>query len=477
MNREPSAERASGPGHPRGFVLKSGKGRGDARFPCSGTTFVLWGLAWLAGCAALSPDSDADSGVAPGGGDSSVQPGWLDATVGDAIRQDLSWTTPDARPFRSDARSFRPDARSFPSDAAVGWPDRTVAPPRDAEAAAPDGFICPLGEHCNPIVINRFPFVDNRNTDHATSRRFDSYACAPDTDESGPEFIYRVEISEAGTLTAELDDVARDGIDIDIHLLTEARAETCIARDNIRIAAAVGPGHYTLVTDTWTNAAGQALTGWYVLTVDFEPGGGMIHRDCEMEAVDLRMFWPSCGAGMDCYEGPAAGAGDGRLYPHLRTPATGPVVLEAHLVTSAEDFQGGWPSHARDGIDRHYALSQDATGYAMNRRQPWAPAGEGGSSFGQGSTRRPPVVDEAWYVTMYWRDRPDPGTRMIISSPRNGRAVVASAGYESGPGANTAIAGVSEEIHDHLGSGHRDLLTVGFAVDPQLPLGPIECRR
>ena len=48
----------------------------------------------------------------------------------------------------------------------------------------------------------------------------------------------------------------------------------------------------------------------------------------------------------------------------------------------------------------------------MNRAEPWAPAGEGGSRYGQGSTGSPiPVADEAFYITMYWRERPAGGTR------------------------------------------------------------------
>ena len=86
-----------------------------------------------------------------------------------------------------------------------------------------------------------------------------------------------------------------------------------------------------------------------------------------------------------------------------------------------------------------------------------------------------PAVAEAFYVNMYWRDRPTPGTTMIVRNPANGRAVVAAAGYETGPGANDAIGGVTEEIHDWLGTSHRDDLELGFAADPTLPFGPIEC--
>ncbi|MEL6179986.1 MAG: hypothetical protein AAFS10_13590, partial [Myxococcota bacterium] len=118
----------------------------------------------------------------------------------------------------------------------------------------------------------------------------------------------------------------------------------------------------------------------------------------------------------------------------------------------------------------------ETTTYAMERSEAWAPAGEGGSRFGQGSTGQPlPVEDEAWYVNMHWRDRPAPGTRMIVFNPHNNRAVVAAAGYETGPGSPTAIGGACEEIHHALGSEHRDTLLMGFAVDQDLPFGPIEC--
>jgi hypothetical protein len=129
-----------------------------------------------------------------------------------------------------------------------------------------------------------------------------------------------------------------------------------------------------------------------------------------------------------------------------------------------------------DGITDHYALSEASTGYVMDRAEPWAPAGEGGSEYGQGSTGAPlPVEDEAWYVNMYWKDRPAKGTRLLVWNPANGRVVVASGGYETGPGANDAIGGAVEEIHDHLGTSHRDGLVMGFAADQTLPLGPITC--
>ncbi len=101
------------------------------------------------------------------------------------------------------------------------------------------------------------------------------------------------------------------------------------------------------------------------------------------------MHWRSCheNAPFDCED-------DGSAR-RLATPAAGPLVREAHLVTVDEPFDEGWPTALRDRIERHYAVSEAATGFVMARREPWAPAGEGGSRWGQGSTGRPvPVEDE-----------------------------------------------------------------------------------
>lgn len=188
---------------------------------------------------------------------------------------------------------------------------------------------------------------------------------------------------------------------------------------------------------------------------------------CAMAATDVRMLWSTC-AVPDCFvSGPDI---------FLATPTVGPVVQEPHLVTDADGFGGSWPTSVSDQITNHYSVSEAATGYVMSRTAFWAPEGTGGSFIGQGSTGAVvPVLDEAWYISMYWSDPPAGGTRMIVRNPANGRAVVASAGYETGPIANGSIAGVTEEVHDYLGSAHQSDLEIGFAVDQALPLGPLTC--
>lgn len=189
---------------------------------------------------------------------------------------------------------------------------------------------------------------------------------------------------------------------------------------------------------------------------------------CAMQVVDIEMLWNSCAPGIDCYED------SGDFF--LRLPTEGPVVRNAHLVTDADAFGGGWPSSVFDGFFRHQQISQVNTGLGAELEEGWLPAGEGGSEWGQGATGAyVPNFDENYHITMFWANRPSIGTRMIVRNPVSGEVVVASAGLNTAPMANSRIAGVSEEIHEFLGTDHLDDLQIGFAVDQTLPLGPTNC--
>ncbi len=355
---------------------------------------------------------------------------------------------------------------------AAGCAGRADPAGGDSGSAPPTspGAPCAEGLACNPIPIGAYPFVDQRSTEDAPGAAVDAYACAPDTDESGPEWFYAATVPERGILSVAVDDVPGDGIDVDVHLLATADPASCLTRDNARTAWVVEAGTAMVVVDTWVDGDGVALSGPYTLTVDFLPLGA---GPCAMEPTEVRMFWDDCGPGIDCA---VRAHTDGVDYPFVHTPSVGPVVKEAHLVTTAEDFGGGWPTSFTDRIDRHYGVSEAASGYAMDRTEPWAPAGEGGSAYGQGATGVPvPPEHEAWYVNMYWRDRPAPGTRMVLIEPFTGAAAVAVAGYETGPGSPEALGGACEELHDVLGTDHRDRLLMGFAADQALPPGPVDC--
>ncbi len=352
--------------------------------------------------------------------------------------------------------------------AAAAAPGAPMAAPLEKTEPREPG---PDGTRARPFLVKETPFSTRHTTEGASDRAIGALGCLPGARLGGPEVYYRVEVKEPALLRARVDRIFGERVNVDVALMTEDGA-SCVAGHDLALRERVEPGAWLVVVDTWFHeGAGIELSGSYNLEIGLEPPPG----PCAMEEGHQLMLWKACSDGLDC-----APEGIGPMgMPTLAMPAEGPVVLEAHLVTDAERFEGGWPQNIRDGLERHFELTQRATGYVMERRGVWAPAGEGinVSRFGEGSSGEVvPVADEPWYVNMYWAFPPPRGVRMIVMNPANGKAVVAAAGYEKGPGSNTAIGGVTEEIHHHLGTRHRSPMIVGFATDQGLPLGPIDCR-
>jgi hypothetical protein len=356
-----------------------------------------------------------------------------------------------------DTAEIRSDLDAAPEDAASGRDasdDDRDASGQDLDGGADDAGgdasvdrECPDGVTC----VTTFPFGEDRDTSAEPAGQLDAYSCAEGTDESGPEVVYRVTVPEAGFLSVAVYEA--EGVDVDAHILSARDAATCVDRGNFDARADVAMGEHWVVVDTYV-AGGVPQDGMFHVDIGFTvPSSG----PCEMEDGEM----PRVNDGGDT----------------LQMPATGPIVLEAHLVTQEEPEP--YPASARDELDEHYALSQSRTGFVMHRAQDWAPL-EGGSFWGAGigSPDLFPVEHEAWYVNMYWTGeaRPERGTRMILRDPAGGpRAVVVAAGYETGPGNLDHIGGTPEETHFYMGTGHLDEMQIGIAVDQALPLGPRDC--
>jgi hypothetical protein len=334
-----------------------------------------------------------------------------------------------------------PDAAAqgldIPADSA---PD--AGSPADAPTEA-----CPAGQVC----VTSFPFGHDADTATAKSAQLNNYACKPGADESGAEVIYRVTVPAAGFLSAAVHDGAN--VDVDVHILSALDAAKCLDRGDLHARADVTAGTYFVVIDTFVSQG--------------KPQAGPYH-------VDIGWLAPTQGA-CELQVGEMARVNDGGKP--LKMPAQGPVVMEAHLVTQQEPAP--YPQTFTEELAAHYQLSQNATGLVMFREQVWAPK-EGGTFYGAGigSPTQFPLLDEGWYVNMYWtaKSRPKAGTRMILRKPGTDRAVVVSAGYETGPGNLAHVAGTPEETHFYLGTGHLSVLDVGIAVDQKLALGPRRCQ-
>jgi hypothetical protein len=129
------------------------------------------------------------------------------------------------------------------------------------------------GTAASPREITAFPYTDYGWTAGAASDVIDSYACAPDTDEGGPEVLYRFEVEGPGTVTAVVSDA--DDVDIDVHILSGPSGEDCLDRDDTQAEARVDAGEVWISADTYVGR--REYAGPYVLVVDFvpdDPGDG-----------------------------------------------------------------------------------------------------------------------------------------------------------------------------------------------------------
>ena len=122
------------------------------------------------------------------------------------------------------------------------------------------------GTRGTPREITSFPYSDFRWTAGAASDVIDSYSCAPDTDESGPEVLYRFEAATAGTLQVVVSDDV--GVDVDVHVLTAADGSACLDRDDTEVSVAVEPGTVWIAVDTWVGD--QEYPGAYLLSATFD---------------------------------------------------------------------------------------------------------------------------------------------------------------------------------------------------------------
>ncbi|MBN1772974.1 MAG: hypothetical protein JXB32_17020 [Deltaproteobacteria bacterium] len=139
----------------------------------------------------------------------------------------------------------------------------------------------PAGHRHNPLPIADFPFHDARNTAEGPSHYFNFYSCDASLAEWGREWVYAVDVCRPGTLTAHVPEYA--SVDPDLHLLSAATEDTCLARAHTDLSQHIDAGRYLLTVDTYVDNAVE-LEGPYELDVDFaaDPGttGCAAHLVC-----------------------------------------------------------------------------------------------------------------------------------------------------------------------------------------------------
>ncbi len=134
---------------------------------------------------------------------------------------------------------------------------------------APASSVAGAGTSTDPIVVDvtALPFVDARDTATSPMSAISVYeGCAATQDESGPEYIYRVEVAEQVTVRALVID--RGDTDIDLHLLTgEPTAGACVDRNDRTLVATLAPGTHYFSLDTFVPSGQPAATGEYLFVL------------------------------------------------------------------------------------------------------------------------------------------------------------------------------------------------------------------
>jgi hypothetical protein len=148
-------------------------------------------------------------------------------------------------------------------DRALAATEGVAAPDTGVDRIAGDGS--PLA----PFEIAALPFTDVRDTFFSAHRNLNEYTgCAAPQDESGPELLYRLELTRPTDVHAIV--VSRAGVDVDVHLLDATASEAgCIERDHQELRAALDAGVYYLALDSFTSSDGEEA-GEYLLVVQEE---------------------------------------------------------------------------------------------------------------------------------------------------------------------------------------------------------------
>ena len=133
-----------------------------------------------------------------------------------------------------------------------------------------------LGEGApeTPFVVGTLPFTHWVDTAISPHAEIDNYpGCGATQDESGPEWYYRLTLTQPTPLRIAVLD--REGVDIDIHLMSESGPNgACLARNHTLIEGTLPAGEYGLVLDSFVSE-GAVLSGEALLiVVPCEPEDG-----------------------------------------------------------------------------------------------------------------------------------------------------------------------------------------------------------
>jgi hypothetical protein len=174
----------------------------------------------------------------------------------------------------------------------------------------------------------------------------------------------------------------------------------------------------------------------------------------------------------------------------INLPTSGKFVQEAHYVTLKDTFKNGrlFADTIDENINLHLnrsfkiyqsfdSIIQFDELYNNKWKKRWTPAERG--KIGQGSVgdiQKKELTPELelWMMNMMWAkgERPKRGTRFLLTY--NNRKVVVISGYETGPGQEKYLGGVTCEVHAWLGTNGNSEIKIEYLNNQNNPVGPIK---
>ena len=122
------------------------------------------------------------------------------------------------------------------------------------------------GSEAAPFVVPELPFTHLGNTLFSDHRNLDEYTgCAAAQDESGPELLYRLELSAPTRVLVLVFD--RGNTDVDIHLLSDPSEAGCVGRAHREFEADLLAGTHFFSVDTFVSSDGTERAGEYLFAI------------------------------------------------------------------------------------------------------------------------------------------------------------------------------------------------------------------
>ena len=124
-----------------------------------------------------------------------------------------------------------------------------------------------VGTPADPIIVDALPFGHAGSTAGAPSDMFEGYpACDSGQNESGPEVVYRVDLSAQTTVRAMVMD--QGDVDVDLHLLGAGpEAASCVARHDRFLEVTLQPGTHHFVVDTFVSSSKGERSGDFLFVL------------------------------------------------------------------------------------------------------------------------------------------------------------------------------------------------------------------